>query len=85
MTIQLMLSHPMPALLATSAAQIVSSISSTTLAKLWVPFFFLMFSWTKVTASCEVMQSQMPSHAQMMKSVSGAIFSTVMSGKAVIT
>ena len=51
MTIQLMLSHPMPPLAATSVAIIVSKSSSTTWTKLSLPFFFFIFSCTHVTAS----------------------------------
>ena len=78
-----MLSHPMPPLLSTSYARSPSSISSTRNARLSFVFFFLNFSITTLTASCDDKQSQIPSHAHIIKSDSTVIFSIVMSGNAV--
>lgn len=79
---QVMLSHPMPPLEATSVAMILSNISSTTYETL---SFFLISSFTKSTASYDVKQSQIPSQAIIKNAVSpGTIFSFLMSGIAVI-
>jgi hypothetical protein len=83
-TMQVMLSQPMPPLLATSLAQISSSIYSTSTPRLSLPFFLRMFSCTQVTAACEERQSQMPSQAQIINSESLVSFSTKISGKAVM-
>ena len=81
---QVILSQPIPPLEATSSAKMESNISSTKEARLSFPFFFFNYSATYVTDSYEVIQSHIPSHAHMIKSESFIIFSTVISGNAVI-
>ena len=83
MIVQVMLSQPIPPLDATSSAIIVSKSSSTTEETLSFPLFFFNLSATKLIASQELMQSQIPSQARIMKSQSAAYFSTKTSGKAV--
>ena len=81
MTTHVILSHPIPPDEATSYAIILSNISSIT--KEILSFFFIR-SPTKSTASYEVKQSQIPSHAIIRKLASEDNFSFLISGIAVI-
>lgn len=79
---QVILSHPIPPDEATSEAIILSNISSMTSD---IFFFFGKSSPTKLTASYELRQSQIPSQAKIKNEVSpGTILSFLISGKAVI-
>ena len=85
-TIHVMLSVPMPADPATSVAHILSSSYSTIKDSFGFSRGFLnlpILLLTNDTASYEVMQSQIPSHATIMNSCPGVIYSTLTSGNAV--
>jgi hypothetical protein len=80
-TTHVILSQPIPPDEATSEATILSNISSIT----YDTFsFFFNCSPTKSTASYDVKQSHMPSHAIIRKAVSVESFSFLISGIAVI-